>query len=154
MACHEFTDHHGERKKERNQERDRGRESNSVEIYYFRGEIVTHPIRSLSACKYYKIVFGVNCAGKCLPGKIQIQSKLFTYSIPPLIPNVLPQLNPSQPHHSIKVPSITLVSEPGLLFFIVLSNVPILGPSIMAATSPATPPTTCTAEHPVRMIYI
>ena len=74
------------------------------------------------------------------------------HSIPPLIPNVLPQLKPSQPHHSMKVPSITLVSEPGLFFFIVLSYVPILGPSIMAATNPAVPPTRCTAEHPVRMM--
>lgn len=34
-----------------------------------------------------------------------------SFHFPPVIPNVLPQLNPSHPHHSINVPSIALVGE-------------------------------------------
>lgn len=61
--------------------------------------------------------------------------------MPPLIPKVLPQLNPSQPHHSINVPSSTLVSDPGFPCLTELSYRPSLGPSMIEATKPATPPT-------------
>ena len=66
----------------------------------------------------------------------------------PLIPNVLPQLNPNQPHHNINVPRRTLVGEAMCFGGASASNRPVRGFSINVATNPLTPPTKWTAPQP------
>ena len=59
---------------------------------------------------------------------LSIHSNSFVlFTLPPLTPNVEPQLNPSHPHHNMNVPSKTLVGHPIIgVFFLPFSNIPIL----------------------------
>ena len=71
-----------------------------------------------------------------------------SFHLMPVIPNVLPQLKPNHPHHSMKVPKSTFVGEAICFGGEFLSNRPLRGFSITVATKPLTPPTKCTALHP------
>ena len=88
-------------------------------------------------------------------GKIRVPSspskqntyRLKSLYLPPLSPNVLPQLKPSHPHHSMNIPSTTFVNEHGGGFLRPWSNLPWRGPRIRQAASPAAPPTKCMPEQ-------
>ena len=47
-------------------------------------------------------------------------------NLPPLTPNVDPQLKPSQPHHNINVPNTTFVGEAIIWGFACLLKIPCL----------------------------
>ena len=70
--------------------------------------------------------------------------RVASFHFPPEIPNVLPQLKPSQPHQSINIPKRALV---GLLISgsPLPSKRPLRGFSIRVATRPVVPPTRWTA---------
>ena len=42
--------------------------------------------------------------------RVQTAERDASFHLPPLTPNVLPQLKPSQPHHNINIPRITNTS--------------------------------------------
>ena len=54
-----------------------------------------------------------------------------TTSLPPLTPNVEPQLNPNQPHHNMKVPNTKFVAEASCRGSRSSSNTPALKDKIL-----------------------
>ena len=65
-------------------------------------------------CRYNMSLLHVPATCASCAGPFMVCDNFSIYYMPPLMPKVLPQLNPSQPHHNMNVPSITLVSEPAL----------------------------------------
>ena len=61
-----------------------------------------------------------------------------------VIPMVLPQLKPNQPHHNINKPSNELTYELGIIFLF------IRGPNIIVPTNPVIPPVKCTGPAPAK----
>ena len=80
-------------------------------------------------------------------------AEAYTESSPPQA-NWDPPLNPNQPNHRINTPKVPRSKLlPGIGFTDPsLPNFPILGPTMIAAASAATPPTACTIEEPAKSI--
>jgi len=77
-----------------------------------------------------------------------------TSEFSPVAPKAEPALNPYQPNQRIKVPKVTRPELCGLKisWSTISSNLPILGPSEIAPTSPHTPPTKCTTPDPAKSV--
>ena len=74
-----------------------------------------------------------------------------SFQRPPVMPNVLPQLNPSHPHHNTNIPNMAVTGDPidkGLWQW----KRPMRGFSITVATNPVTPPTSKQLKVEVRIV--